>query len=63
MSGKTHGYGTALPASPPPTLSSHLLLDLGTVGQGVFTAVVDGHVARWEGGVERVKGGLGWHRG
>lgn len=42
-----------------PTLPSHLLLDLGTVGQSVFTAVVDGHVACWEGGVERVKGGLG----
>lgn len=54
--------GTAIPAlspNPRPTLPSHLLLDLGTVGQGVFTAVVDSHIAGWEGGVERVKGGLG----
>jgi hypothetical protein len=50
---------TTLSPSPLPSLPSHLLLDLGTVGQGVFTAVVDSHIAGWEGGVERVKGGPG----
>lgn len=45
--------------SPLPALPSHLLLDLGTVGERVFTAVVDSHIAGWEGGVERVKGGPG----
>lgn len=56
-----NGRGTlaTLSPSPLPSLPSHLLLDLGTVGEGVFTAVVDSHIAGWEGGVERVKGGPG----
>lgn len=53
----TPNHPTLTPPSAHPAIS-HLLLDLGTVGQGVFTAVVDSHIAGWEGGVERVKGGL-----
>lgn len=57
--GRGHHILTTLSPSPRPSLPSHLLLDLGTVGEGVFTAVVDSHIAGWEGGVKRVKGGPG----
>lgn len=40
-----------------PSQPAHLLLDLGAVGQGVFAAVVDGHIAGWQGEVESVSGG------
>jgi hypothetical protein len=56
--------GMAMPSPQalcPPCHLAHLLLDLGTVGQGVFTAVVDGHVTCWQGGGREGKGGLGWY--
>ena len=45
------GTLTTLAPSPLPSRPSHLLLDLGAVGEGVFTAVVDSHIAGWGGGV------------